>query len=186
MKHEKRKKKKAKEDGEEAAKIKAQTYDLLDRLFSYLGVSSNTEQALLTQESLNMFSEGPITLSSRSTAGTTERLPGPLSAEEKEEISSRTSRDTPRSRVVKEQTPELLPVTCGYFGNIVRQLLMKQRSTMLKYLLYETKGATYDKLLNYIHHHSLSELLVEMMQIKIEGYGDEPTPQDLEDCSDSD
>jgi len=63
--------------------------------------------------------------------------------------------------------PELLPVSCGYFFNIVRQLLLKQRKTMVRYLLLQTKGRAYDRLAKYIQYHSLSDLLVEMMQINV-------------------
>lgn len=44
---------------------------------------------------------------------------------------------------------------------------MKQRKMMVRYILFQTKGEIFDKLVNYIHYHSLSDLLVELMQIKI-------------------
>ncbi len=74
--------------------------------------------------------------------------------------------------------PELLPVSCGYFSSIVRQLLMKQRKMVVKYILYHTDGRAYDQLLKYAHYHSLSDLLVELMQINVayEENGDESSP----------
>ena len=38
---------------------------------------------------------------------------------------------------------------------------------MLKYVLIDTKGALFDKLVNYIQYHSLSDLLIEIMQINV-------------------
>ena len=46
---------------------------------------------------------------------------------------------------------------------------MKQRKNVIKYLLIDTEGRTFDKLLGYIHYHSLSDLLMELMQIQV-GY----------------
>ena len=59
--------------------------------------------------------------------------------------------------------PELLPVSCGYFFNIVRMLLMKQRKVMLRYILVHSKGKPFDRLVRFIKYHSLSDLLIEMM-----------------------
>mmetsp|Transcript_29506 Transcript_29506/g.44843 ORF Transcript_29506/g.44843 Transcript_29506/m.44843 type:complete len:284 (-) Transcript_29506:1518-2369(-) len=184
---ERRRKKKVKPEGEEIAKIKANTIELLDKLFSFLGITSS-EEPLTALETLNMFSENTHTYSSRNTAGTTERQPGPLSTEEREEISARSAREIPKSRGPKEysSSPELLPVTCGYFGNIVRQLLMKQRKSVLKYLLKDTQGAIFEKLLHYVHYHSLSELLVELMQVTLEKYGGQSTQSTSINDDDSD
>ena len=38
---------------------------------------------------------------------------------------------------------------------------------MLKYVLIDTNGALFDKLVNYIQYHSLSDLLIEIMQINV-------------------
>lgn len=35
------------------------------------------------------------------------------------------------------------------------------------YILVETEGKVYNKLLNHIQHHSLAQLLIELLQIKI-------------------
>ena len=68
-----------------------------------------------------------------------------------------------RKITTKEPLPELLPVSCGYFTSIIRQLLMRQRKFMIRYILYQTKGRAFDKLVQYSHYHSLSDLLVELM-----------------------
>lgn len=61
--------------------------------------------------------------------------------------------------------PQLLPVSCSYFFNIVRTLLLKSRKNVLKYILIDTEGKIFDKLVENIQHHSLSNLLIELMQI---------------------
>ena len=38
---------------------------------------------------------------------------------------------------------------------------------MLKYFLIDTQGLLFDKLVNYIQYHSLSDLLIEIMQINV-------------------
>jgi hypothetical protein len=63
--------------------------------------------------------------------------------------------------------PELLSVSCGYFTSIIRQLLMRQRKTMIKYILHTTKGQAFDRLVSYSQYHSLTDLLVELMQINV-------------------
>ena len=65
------------------------------------------------------------------------------------------------------QEPELLPVSCGYFNQIVHQLLLKQRKLILKYILLDTKGMIFDRLLKYLQHHSLTELLIELMKLNL-------------------
>ena len=59
--------------------------------------------------------------------------------------------------------PELLPVSCGYFFSIVRNLLLKQRKNTLRYILLHTNGQAFDKLVGYIGYNSLADLLIEMM-----------------------
>jgi hypothetical protein len=44
---------------------------------------------------------------------------------------------------------------------------MKQRKTLLRYLLIETQGLIFDRLVRYCHYHSLSDLLVELMQLNV-------------------
>lgn len=65
----------------------------------------------------------------------------------------------------QEQSKSLLPVSCGYFLNIVRQLMSKQRKPTLRYILLEAKGSLFDNLANNVSHHSLSDLLIELMQV---------------------
>jgi len=38
---------------------------------------------------------------------------------------------------------------------------------ILKYILLDTSGRTFDRLLKYIKYHSLSDLLVELMQVNL-------------------
>ena len=38
---------------------------------------------------------------------------------------------------------------------------------ILKYVLLDTNGRTFDRLLKYIKYHSLSDLLVELMQVNL-------------------
>jgi hypothetical protein len=73
-------------------------------------------------------------------------------------------------RHIESKHPLLMPVTCGYFYNIVRQLLAKARKQTMKYLLLDCNGRLYDKLVENISHHSLSELLVEMMQLNFPAF----------------
>lgn len=63
--------------------------------------------------------------------------------------------------------PELLPVSCGYFYNIVMMLLVKKRKEVLKYLLISCGGIIFDRLVHYTHYHSLSNLLMELMQVSV-------------------
>jgi len=37
----------------------------------------------------------------------------------------------------------------------------------LKYILFDTKGKLYDQLVKHIQYHSLSDLLVELMQVNL-------------------
>ena len=38
---------------------------------------------------------------------------------------------------------------------------------ILKYILLDTNGRTFDRLLKYIRHHSLADLLLELMQVNL-------------------
>ena len=38
---------------------------------------------------------------------------------------------------------------------------------MIKYLLLDTEGRTFDQLLKYIRYHSLADLLMELMQLSV-------------------
>ena len=87
-------------------------------------------------------------------------------------MSSRSSQRDFNSSAIKETVardpnvqpvPELLPVSCGYFKNILLKTLLKQRKQIIKYILLDTEGRTFDQLLKYIRYHSLADLLMELM-----------------------
>jgi len=44
---------------------------------------------------------------------------------------------------------------------------MKQRKQLIRYILLDTEGRVFDQLLKYIKYHSLSELLMELMQLSV-------------------
>ena len=60
-----------------------------------------------------------------------------------------------------------MPISCGYFKNILLEILLKQRKHALKYILIDTEGRVFDQLLKYIHLHSLSDILMDLMQVNI-------------------
>ena len=92
-----------------------------------------------------------------------------------ETMSSRSSRRDFNTSAIKSSTvnedvqplPDLLPVSCGYFKNILLKILLKQRKQVIKYLLLDTQGRTFDQLLKYIRYHSLADLLMELMQLSV-------------------
>jgi hypothetical protein len=61
------------------------------------------------------------------------------------------------------------PILCGYFNKVVQALVTKAKSKVLQYLLIHRKGDIFDHLLKHMQHHSLAQLIVELMQIKITG-----------------
>ena len=62
---------------------------------------------------------------------------------------------------------EIEAILCGYFNKIVQALLNKIKIKMLHYMLIKRKGDIFTKLLNVLQHHSLAQLIVELMQVKI-------------------
>ena len=60
---------------------------------------------------------------------------------------------------------ELLPILCGYFNKIMTSLLNKSKVQFMEYVLKENKGQLFDKLVDNIESHSLSQLLVELLQM---------------------
>jgi len=62
---------------------------------------------------------------------------------------------------------EIEAILCGYFNKIVQALLNKIKIKMLHYMLIKRKGDIFSKLLNVLQHHSLAQLIVELMQVKI-------------------
>ena len=64
---------------------------------------------------------------------------------------------------------ELQPILCGYFNKVMQALLTKSKSKVLNFLLIHKRGDLFNKLLKNLEHHSLAQLLIELMQIKITG-----------------
>ena len=138
---------------------KMDNFDLLDTLFAFIGGSKEDSDINSSRKLLNL--DSSRSHASRATAGTTTALPGINEVER------------PRAQFSNSEEEELLPVSCGYFINIVRMLLMKQRKVMLRYILLHTEGRAFDRLIKYIKYHSLSDLLMEMMQLTV-GYQESP------------
>jgi hypothetical protein len=63
------------------------------------------------------------------------------------------------------EVPE--PILCGYFNKIITGLLAKIKIKLLQYLLLHRPGDIFDKLLANLQHHSLAQLLVELLQVKV-------------------
>lgn len=61
----------------------------------------------------------------------------------------------------------LEPILCGYFNKILQALVTKSKPKVLQYLLLQRKGDIFDMLLKHLQHHSLAQLMVELMQTKI-------------------
>lgn len=85
---------------------------------------------------------------------------------------------------------ELLPILCGYFHKIMGQLLQKQKTLFLEYLLLERKGALFHGLLKHIEHHSIALLLIALLETNIVPETSKKTKQrvswDIREESDSD
>lgn len=157
IKKSKKTKKAKKKDVAPVPKEKKVTYELLDTLFAFIGVSAASDNIKTTQASkLNMFSSRSN--QSRSTAGTIDIMPGPLN----DSILGNSAKFTEKI-FVNAIKPELLPVSCGYFKNIILNILLKQRKNVLTYILLETKGILFDQLVSYIEYTSLADLLIDLM-----------------------
>ena len=125
-------------------------------LFSYIGAGSEQdeqESIRVQQEKLNLYSN-TINMPSRATAGTVDLMPG-----------KNPTIEMSHGQAFHTHKPQLLPVSCGYFFNIVRQLLTKQRKQVLRFILLDAEGKIFDQLMENIEYHSLTDLLVELMQI---------------------
>lgn len=129
---------------------------VMDLLFSYVGVASSQRIAKENQLSVLNLHQNVNHLPSRATAGTVDFVPGP--SHEFKVLSQRSS---------ESKQASLAPVTQGYFYNIVRQLLAKARKQTMRYILLDTEGRLFDKLIDLIGNHSLSDLLVEIMQLNL-------------------
>jgi hypothetical protein len=62
---------------------------------------------------------------------------------------------------------ELLPILCGYFHRVMGQLLLKQKTLFLEYLLLEREGRLFRGLLKHIEHHSIALLLIQLLEVNI-------------------
>jgi len=58
-------------------------------------------------------------------------------------------------------------ILCGYFNKIFQALLTKSKLKVLHYLLIHRKGDIFNKLVKNLQHHSLSQLMIELMHLKI-------------------
>lgn len=67
------------------------------------------------------------------------------------------------------QQEELEPTSCGYFNKVMQAVVTKSKAKVLTYLLLHRKGDIFNLLLDNLQHHSLGQLMVELMQIKITG-----------------
>ena len=59
------------------------------------------------------------------------------------------------------------PILCGYFNKIVQALLGKIKNKILYYILVKREGDIFTKLTQHLQHHSLAQLLVELMQVEL-------------------
>ena len=62
---------------------------------------------------------------------------------------------------------EAYPILCGYFQKVVSSLLSKQKSKFLSYVLLNKDGAIFDKLCDRLEHHSLAQLLIELIEVQL-------------------
>ena len=66
-----------------------------------------------------------------------------------------------------EDANSIEPILCGYFNKIVQALLGKIKTKMLQYLLLKRDGDVFPKLLNCLQHHSLAQLMMELLALKV-------------------
>jgi hypothetical protein len=62
---------------------------------------------------------------------------------------------------------DIEPILCGYFNKIVQHLLNKVKVKLLHYLLLKREGDVFIKLLSCMQHHSLAQLLIELLQTRV-------------------
>lgn len=58
---------------------------------------------------------------------------------------------------------QIEPILCGYFNKIIQNLVAKTKNKMLLYLLIKRNGDIFSILLKNLEHHSLAQLLIEML-----------------------
>jgi len=68
---------------------------------------------------------------------------------------------------MQTEPDQMLSVLCGYFQKIVSSILNKENSKLLDYLLLQRKGIIFDGLMRHISHHSLAQLVIELLQVQI-------------------
>jgi hypothetical protein len=66
-----------------------------------------------------------------------------------------------------QHSEEPEPILCGYFNKIVQALLGKIKNKILYYILVKREGDIFTKLTHHLQHHSLAQLLVELMQVEL-------------------
>ena len=66
-----------------------------------------------------------------------------------------------------EDSNDIEPILCGYFNKIVQSLINKVKTKLLHYILLKREGDIFIKLLSCLQHHSLAQLLIELMQVKV-------------------
>jgi len=66
-----------------------------------------------------------------------------------------------------DNSESIEPILCGYFNKVIQALLGKIKVKMLKYILLKRNGDIFMKLLNCLQHHSLAQLLIELLQVKV-------------------
>lgn len=71
--------------------------------------------------------------------------------------------DTLINQFMQTEQEDMLSVLCGYFQKIISSLLNKENSKMLEYLLIKREGIIFDGLMHHISHHSLAQLLIELL-----------------------
>lgn len=59
------------------------------------------------------------------------------------------------------------PILCGYFNKVIGGLLGKIKNKLLQYILLKRGGDIFDRLVANLQHHSLAQLLVELLHVKI-------------------
>ena len=69
--------------------------------------------------------------------------------------------------LIDPEEEEVEPILYGYFNKIVQAMLGKIKPKLLYYLLVKREGQVFPRLLRLMQHHSLAQLLVELMQVEL-------------------
>jgi hypothetical protein len=75
--------------------------------------------------------------------------------------------DSMINNFMQTEPEDMLSVLCGYFQKIVSSILNKENSKLLEYLLLRRDGIIFDGLMRHISHHSLAQLVIELLQVQI-------------------